>query len=281
MVPLEQLPLFARAEALSALDQLFGTAQAYRTSSQYAALMRFLARFTDYSPYNCFLLHVQNPEITFVATAARWLKHFQRIIKPRAHPLIILAPHGPVMFVYDYADTEGPDILPSHLKDPFATLGDIDQQVFYKTVDAARQRHIELDQPEFSFAHAGSAIRLSHTLRTNLQLSHDIRYLIEVNQKLSITSQYATLVHELGHILSGHLGKFGDDPWPNRHELDQTQVELEAESISYLVCMRQRIQTKSAEYLAQYAKKDQPLDQVSLDTVLKVSGKIEQMGAGR
>ena len=275
----EQLPLFAQAEALSALDQMFRSAHNYRTSRQFADLLKFLARFTDYSPYNCFLLHVQNPESTFVATAARWKKQFHREIKPKARPLLILAPHGPVIFVYDYADTEGKDILPEYLQNPFATFGNITPRVFYNTLDGARRLNIALTKPELSLVHAGTAIRLSHTLRANLELPDDIRYLIEINENLPLTSQYATLVHELGHIFSGHLGKIDDDPWPDRLGLGKSQVELEAESIAYLVCMRQRIQTKSVEYLARFAELEKPLEQFSLDTVLKVAGKIEKMGA--
>jgi hypothetical protein len=86
--------------------------------------MKFISRFRFYSPYNSMLLHLQMAGATFVAPTARWLEEYGRAVKPTARPLVILQPMGPVMFVFDVADTEPlPDTkpLPKEVEHPFET----------------------------------------------------------------------------------------------------------------------------------------------------------------
>jgi len=52
------------------------------------------------------LIHIQMPGAKFVAPPHRWLHEYGQRIKPGAHPLVILQPMGPVMFVFDVSDTE-------------------------------------------------------------------------------------------------------------------------------------------------------------------------------
>jgi hypothetical protein len=58
-------------------------------------------------------------------------------------------------------------------------------------------------------------------------------------------------------------------------------VECEAESISYLVCARQGIETPSAEYLAGYLSDKGKMPVISVDTVVKFAGLIQQMGKSK
>ena len=57
--------------------------------------------------------------------------------------------------------------------------------------------------------------------------------------------------------------------------------EFEAESICYLVCTRLGLENPSAEYLAGYVRNYETTPPISLDTVMKASLLIEQMGRGR
>jgi hypothetical protein len=52
----------------SALNELFEMAYRYRQSKAFLELMNFIKRFSQYSPFNCMLLHIQNSEVTYVAT---------------------------------------------------------------------------------------------------------------------------------------------------------------------------------------------------------------------
>ena len=57
-------------------------------------------------------------------TPGQWRVRFGRTVNPKARPLVILAPMGPVAFVYDFADTEG-EKLPRELEQPFETSGHV------------------------------------------------------------------------------------------------------------------------------------------------------------
>lgn len=91
----------------NALDDLFIRSLAYRQSKSYFELLKFIAKFPSYKPFNRLLLHTQNPNVTFVATPRQWDRDFSRTIKPEARPLVILQPFAPVLFVFDLADTQG------------------------------------------------------------------------------------------------------------------------------------------------------------------------------
>ena len=122
----------------SALNELYLQSAQYRTSAAYYSLMKFIARFPRYSPYNCMLLHIQNPEATYVATPNQWMKRFKRSIMPAARPLLIIAPNCPVLFVYDLADTEG-DELPETWQNPFEARGKLDRALWERTLVNCRQ----------------------------------------------------------------------------------------------------------------------------------------------
>jgi len=91
----------------SALDEVFSAVHRFRSSREYLQLLRFISRFPSYSAFSAFLLYLQNPDATYVATSGTWRKRFKRELKPGARPLLILAPMSPVRFVFDLKDTQG------------------------------------------------------------------------------------------------------------------------------------------------------------------------------
>ena len=56
---------------------------------------------------------------------------------------------------------------------------------------------------------------------------------MKINENHAIAVRFATVIHEIGHWLCGHLGEAKGVP--NRDHLDLAQ-EFEAESISCMVC---------------------------------------------
>lgn len=93
-----------RKQELCSLDEMFMSSRRYRSSREYLELLKFISRFRKYAPFNCALLHFQNPAISYVASASDWYRRFNRKPKRDARPLVILQPFGPVMFVYDVLD---------------------------------------------------------------------------------------------------------------------------------------------------------------------------------
>jgi hypothetical protein len=265
-------------KSLAALDELFLSVKAYRSSQRYMELMRFICKLPKYSPYNCFLLHTQNPDVSYVATAGQWERRFGRRIKNSAHPLVILAPMSPVLFVFDVVDTEG-DPLPKGLLDPFATKGKLREAVWDKTVLNLFRDRIRLLMENMHHTKAGWIMKAQpgDTVSKDKETLTAF-YRMQINSTLDRGAQYATLAHELGHLYAGHLGTPNDKWWPDRCNLGLDEREFEAESICYLICERAGINNPSDAYLAGYMKSGREIPQISLDRVLKVVGLIESMG---
>lgn len=281
----QQLTLFIgveeHAENLIVLDELFANASAYHRSREFFELLQFISKFHQYTPYNAFLLHVQNPKVTFVATPSQWCKRFHRQVKPGSKPLLVIAPMHPVMFVFGLADTEGSPI-PEGLIDPYKTNGRLPKRVFENSMEAAQRDGIlTYANGQYSKLHAGTASRLPSPVQKELGGKLiEFNFKITMNSDLGYEASFATFVHELGHIYCSHFGKPPGAWWRERQVSDDI-VELEAEAVSYLVCKRFGLQTKSEQYLALKAEQDIELPMVSLDTILKVAGKIEKMGNGK
>jgi len=268
-----------KADRISALDELFRETLAYRRSPAYFDLLNFINRFPSYAPFNCFLLHMQRPTISYVATRIQWKLRFDRTVKDDAHPLVILAHMGPVVFVYDLADTEG-DELPQELERPYATSGEhVPETVWSNTrLNCAERDQVALVEKNFSPLQAGVAKPNDCRLKVGSQQVLAKR-LVELNRNHSRDEQYVTLAHELAHIHCGHTGGDPQDGWwPDRSGLGRQRSEFEAESVSYLVCSRLRMNTTAAEYLAWYTTFNETIPDISLETVLKVAGYIESLG---
>ena len=79
-----------RNSAQRSIDELFQFARQYTSSESFNGLMRFIARFRLYSPFNAMLAHIQMPGATFVAPPYRWTRDYGRRIKPGARPVVLL-----------------------------------------------------------------------------------------------------------------------------------------------------------------------------------------------
>jgi hypothetical protein len=247
-----------------------------------------------YSPFNAMLVHTQMPGARFVATPKRWWERYKRTIHPGARPITILQPKGPVLFVFDVSDTtpsrDAPE-LPESVTNPFAIHRGKENGELDKTIENAKRDGVRVHLREFGSQHAGQ-IQPANTRdvfrlpeRPSFKEKREtvpVRFELLLNSHQSREEQYATLVHELGHLYCGHLGSPNQKHWPDRRRgLDRQVVECEAESISYLVCIRLGIETPSAEYLADYLGEGGKMPPISLETVIKMAGLIQRMGQSR
>jgi hypothetical protein len=280
------------------LDELVNLAHQYTSSESYQKLIRFVAGFRFYSPYNAMLIHIQMSGATFVAPAHRWIRQFGRTIRPDAHPLVILQPMGPVMFVFDVGDTEaGPDAppLPREVEKPFEVrCGHVGRELDLTIANAKRDGIRILLQKEGSQS-AGFICKqdkgsipspLLFQTGTNrdggpIYTAIPVRYNLVLNANLSREAIYATMVHELAHLYCGHLGTPNRNWWPDRRGLTKEALEFEAESATYLLCGRLGIDNPSERYLAGYRKQNQEIPEISLECIMKAGGLIEKMGKER
>jgi len=264
----------ARAEAYSAIDELIRSALAYHTPERFVELMQFTRRLPKYSPFNCMLLHIQNPNLNYVARPQQWAA-IGRKIKPGARPLVILAPMHPVMFVFDVSETVGAPLPPEierEIEDPFAVEGSMSSTIWIKMESACKRMNIDLQDVPLEASHAGDVRRVP---------GPPPGYLVRLNEAHDASTSFATLTHELGHMFCGHLGKEGDEFWYNRDSLNLASRELEAEAVAYLVTSRMGLYTASKKYLSLYLQPGATLPPYSMETILTAAGAVELMAKGQ
>lgn len=266
--------------AQTLLGGLLEKSRAYRNSTEYQELLDFSVRLRNFAPFNAFLLHLQRPGLRFAASAYDWQHVHGRTVKEGAPPLIILWPFGPVALVYDLQDTEGPE-LPEAVARAFWASGQIDAKRMQRFARRLLSKGIDLRFITYGDGLAGfvqapspPALEIGH--RSSSEKVKPL-YRVRVNAQHAPNVQFATLAHELAHLFLGHLGADRYLEIPERARVPHAQRELEAESVSYLVCRRNGVTSKAEQYLADYVGKHPCVERMDLDAILRSAGKVEQV----
>lgn len=256
-------------ETFSTIDEVLRESAVYRSSEGFREMVDFMSRFRRYAPYNLMLIRVQNPSCSFFATVTRWRERFKRSVHEDARPMLILAPGGPVMAVYDLDDTEGPP-LPVELTRFAMIEGKWDPRWLWRLIEGVHRLGIRVDFRPLSSTKAGSVTR-------RLGAEQDMLRIV-IHEGLEDSSRFGVLCHELAHVLLGHLGGDLDRRWPSRSHLGREAIEIEAESTAYLVTRRLGLEGTSAEYISRHLDHSGIVPPgVSFDTIAKVAGKLERM----
>jgi hypothetical protein len=196
----------------------------------------------------------------------------------KARPLIILRPFGPVAFVYELADTEG-EPVPKEILNPFTQSMAIGERDMDRLIRNMKTEGIRVEWQNFGtnlgdFIDSGVAeIDVQVTGRTWARTL----FAVVLNANHSVTSQYTTILHELGHLFCGHLYARNVKWIPHRRGLTDSEVEFEAETVNWLVCERLGIKNNSDRYLSGYLKDNAEIPDVSVDTILKAAGIVESL----
>lgn len=253
------------------LDQLLSDSKLYTQSKDYKALLIFVIRLRSFAPFNAMLLHMQKPGLSYAASAADWRRRFGRRPKEGARPLLILWPFGPVAFVYDVLDTEGKD-LPRDVASFFAT-GKIEAAHFSAFKSLIEKKNIEYYLVDAGDRKAGSI----QVVRRAKSADETTRYRLSLNRNHAPAVQFTTIAHELGHLFLGHLGADKNLKIPDRHHPELPQREIEAESVAYIVCARNGVQSKSETYLTHYVDQNMTIDAIDIYQVMRAAGQVESL----
>ena len=268
---MKQMDLLETEAARALLDQLLADSRLYRTGKDYRALLDFVIRLRNFAPFNALLLQVQKPGLMYAASRIDWLDRFNRTVKDGARPLLILWPFGPVALVYDVADTQG-DPLPDGVA-AFAAHGAMDAVALQGYASKMAKKHIAWNEIDAGDGKAGSI----EVTRRATKPDEPTSYLMKVNRNHDPNVKFATVAHELGHLFLGHLGKDKHLNIPDRPPLQHSQKELEAESLSYIVCTRNGVLSKSESYLSTHVQSDTTVDQIDLYQVMRAAGQVEAL----
>jgi len=250
------------------IDQLIADTQLYNTAARIKELLEFTARLRHIAPFNAMLLHIQKPGLSYAARGKDWKKRFRRHIKENARPLVILRNFGPVEFVYDILDTEGPDLPDSAFAFPAA--GMVPFKWMIEAERRLRSKSIELAWIDHGDHSAGHARRL-HNFNDHNQLNE---FGIGINRNHPPTTQAVTLFHELAHVYLGHCGADEKRGIKFNRPSDYALLEVEAETVAYLVAKRTGLTPRSESYLDRYQGAFSKLD---LHRIMKVASALEKL----
>ena len=263
---------------------------------KYRNYLRTMSRFHNYSLNNQALIHLQRPDATLVAGYNRWRDKFSRHVLRGEKGITIIAPtpykkkieqekldpdtklpildaDGKVMTeekeieipmfrpvkVFDYAQTDGKP-LPERVASPVANLtGSVENyEAFMEALRRSSPVPVEFKPLSADMDGYFSPKSQSITLR----------------EGMSEVQTVSAAVHEIAHAKLHNYAL--QQPEERRHKSRNTE-EVEAESISFMVCAYFGIETgaNSFGYVATWSKNAElPEFRASLDTIGKTANGI-------
>ena len=263
---------------------------------KYRNYLRTMSRFHNYSLNNQALIHLQRPDATFVAGYNRWRDKFSRHVLRGEKGITIIAPtpykkkieqekldpdtklpildaDGKVMTeekeieipmfrpvkVFDYAQTDGKP-LPERVASPVANLtGSVENyEAFMEALRRSSPVPVEFKPLSADMDGYFSPKSQSITLR----------------EGMSEVQTVSAAVHEIAHA---KLHNYGLQQAAERKAKSRNAEEVEAESISFMVCAYFGIETgaNSFGYVATWSKNAElPEFRASLDTISKTANGI-------
>ena len=263
---------------------------------KYRNYLRTMSRFHNYSLNNQALIHLQRPDATLVAGYNRWRDKFSRHVLRGEKGITIIAPtpykkkieqekldpdtklpildaDGKVvteekeieipMFrpvkVFDYAQTDGKP-LPERVASPVANLtGSVENyEAFMEALRRSSPVPVEFKPLSADMDGYFSPKSQSITLR----------------EGMSEVQTVSAAVHEIAHA---KLHNYGLQQAAERKHKSRNTEEVEAESISFMVCAYFGIETgaNSFGYVATWSKNAElPEFRASLDTIGKTANGI-------
>ena len=242
------------------------------SSENFREYLSFLSRFHSYSLSNTILIMSQYPQATLVAGFNSWRKKFNRFVRRGEKAIRILAPYETrskvlvekrdekgrllidengivqkeeieqrnvsfmVVNVFDVSQTEG-DPLPTFMKTKELSGTSKEIQALYRAIR-------KICKIPVAVRSADADRVLKNGAKGYYDKLHDR---IVINGSMSDKQKLKTLAHEYAHSL---LHKQTDKP--------ETQREIEAESLAYVICDHFGIDTGdySFSYVASYASED-------------------------
>lgn len=247
-----------------------------------------VAAFRQYKPFNGLLAVLQRPHPKLLLTAEEWADKWRRRIRPGENPLVLLVPHGPVMFLFDVSQTEhvdGARPLPPELENPFAMKDVLEASyAFTALVEQAKRDGVRVTLAGEGWTRAGCIKRVRSDISQLVPNAKrgappeqvPVRWEVRINDALNATERLATLAHELGHLYCGHVGADREDRWPVR-KLAKEVREFEAESVCLMVFRRIAPEAAVPPYLDQFFKSGDPLPDQGWDLVVRAAGRVIDM----
>ena len=246
-------------------DRLEAGIQALFDSDQYAAYLKAMSKFHNYSFNNTLLIVMQKPDASLIAGFSKWKTDFDRSVKKGEKGIKILAPapfkvkkdmeridpktQRPVMggdgkpltdqvevtipafkpvTVFDVSQTEGKDV-PDISVD--ALTGDVEQ---YRNFFAALEKTSPVP---VAFEPIDTGANGYY---------HQIDKRIAIKEGMSELQTVKTAIHEIAHAKLHAVDK--DAPEEEQPQFDRRTREVQAESVAYAVCQHYGLDTSDYSF---------------------------------
>lgn len=297
------------------LDRLFDEARRYRNCAEYQKMLEFVVKTKWLGAYNATLVETQLPTARYALSAWEWKKMGWRP-RHMARPLVILnhRPVGFVFDVSEVE--EDPKWIASsrptkddiykdainQLAHPFVAEGKIREEFFEGVCRAMAWHGVYYEPVDKAGSRYAGDIRMEDRGAEKLTLMYRKQvyrwragFVITVVNTQDLATRFATLCHELGHLFCNHLpcpshwtasrathsqeraedGRKTKTNWEHRG-LSTTVEEIEAETVSYLVCMRLGLKASSPRYLSSHMMDVVPRE-VSTEKIMRAVDMIERL----
>ena len=273
---------YTEKEKRELLRRLIAKSRRRVHSFQLLEFVRFARSFHQYSPYNLALIYMQFPTASFVAGERQWERKYGRTLKKGEHGIYILVPyfygrHFAFHQVFDVSQTKGKK-LPEYIKKAFEVKGDFEEIWFDRLLEYAEGLGMSVRFEKQAITQQGSVSPGNMTTSYHgggVETVSVDNFQIVLNEDSDKRRQFAAAVHEVAHVLLGHLGGVEKAKIPDRHGLPTNIEEMEAEGVAHLVCKWLDLETYSSRYLALYAGGVETR-KIGETSVIYAAGKIER-----
>lgn len=223
----------------------------------------FMRLTKGYSFFNSALILLQRPGALYIESEDVWENKYDRHVRPDATPIVIMLPFGPINFVYDFTDTYG-DKVPEHMCDSFV-LPKSDPLIgkrLPELIHIVNQLGIYYGEKDYGSRQGGQVEYLENAMNVKYyeekkEIVISTHHAITVNKHSKDDQKATTILHEIGHILCGHLRVDKTNqrlkvPDRTKEDLCKEQKEFEAEKVCELICKTWGISYNNNEYLDGY-----------------------------
>lgn len=257
------------------LELLKESVQKICESEPYQQYLKVMARFPSYSIRNTMLIYAQNPQATFVAGYQTWHRLFDRKVKKGEKGIRILAPYT---YTQEVKDEQGEVHREKKVYFRAIPVFDVSQtqgkalpQLPKPTLLQGKCSLLEQKKPLLEklthFQIVFSALPEGHYGMCQYEEKQ-----ILINQDLEERHAFKTMIHECAHALLHSFEKPCLTPYESLLIERKDLREIEAESVSYVVCTTLGVECSeySFRYVARWKQQENFLEE-SLERIAKVS----------
>ncbi len=147
--------------------------------------------------------------------------------------------------------------------------GQISQGVYDRAIATAKKWGIRIDYHPMNYFQGGY-ITIRHELKIGL------------NEGVSREKNTKTLIHELAHLFLGHTDHNVIFNKEKKKQIELRSVphhlrEIEAETVSFLLCYKMGLEGQSIEYIANHFHSEEDLQLFNYSKVIRTADLIEKM----